>query len=51
MIKNFYVDYTSSDIVIEQSEKAGVGALHATPETDLDAYDELEALDEIIVGM
>ena len=41
-----------------ESEQAGVDFSQATPETDLDAYDELEApdeilevLDEIIVGM
>ena len=32
-------------------EKAMVALSHTSPEIDLDAYDELEALDEIIVGM
>ena len=51
MIENFYVEYSSSDNAFVESEKAEVEFSHATPETDLDAYDELEALDEIIVGM
>ncbi len=51
MIENFYVEYSSSDNAFDESEKAEVEFSHATPETDLDAYDELEALDEMIVGM
>ena len=51
MIENFYVEYSSSDNAFVESEKAEVEFSHATPETDLDAYDELEALNEIIVGM
>ena len=51
MIENFYVEYSSSDNAFDESEKAGAAFLRATPEIDLDAYDELEALDEIFVGM
>ena len=51
MIENFYVEYSSSDNALDESEKAGVQFPNATPEIDLDAYDELEAFDEIIVGM
>ena len=51
MIENIYVENISFDNAFDDSEKAGVDFSHATPELDLDAYDELEALDEIIVGM
>ena len=51
MTETFYVECLPSDNALDGSKKAGVQFPHATPETDLDAYDELEALDEIIVGM
>ena len=51
MFENFYVENISFDNAFDDCENAGADFSHATPETDLDAYDELEALDEIIVGM
>ena len=51
MIENPYIEYLSSNNASDESDKAVVEFSHATLETDLNAYDELEALDEIIVGM
>ena len=51
MIEIHCVEYSLSDNAFGESEKAGVQFPKATPETDLDIYDELEALDEIFVGM
>lgn len=50
MIEKYNAEYSLSDNAFKLSDKAGV-EFHANPEIDLDAYDEFEALDEIIVGM
>ena len=49
MIEKYNAEYSLSDNAFKLSDKAGV-EFHANPEIDLDAYDEFEALDEIIVG-
>ena len=51
MFEKYSAEYSLSDNAFDLSDKSGVEFSHATPEIDLDAYDEFEALDEIIVGM
>lgn len=47
MTDNLYGEGVSPDKI----EKAMVALTHTSPEIDLDAYDEVEALDEIFVGL